>query len=255
MIFADTHTHLYLEAFNEDRETVIRQCQEAGVRYLFFPNIDKSSIRPMLDLCSLYPDCFPMLGLHPSEVREDYAKVLDEIMSQADTADFVGIGEIGMDLYWDKTFLEEQKKVLFEQLLYAQSHDLPAIIHCRKAFAETWDVLKQCKVPLRGIFHCFAGDTAQARKVIEKGFLIGVGGTVTYKNSGIQDVVRDIELQHIVLETDSPFLTPVPYRGKRNASYHIPLIAERIAEIKNISIETVATVTTDNAKRLFNRND
>ena len=251
MIFADTHTHLYLEEFDEDREQVLQQCTEAGVKYLFFPNIDASSIRPMLDLCLTHEHCYPMMGLHPSEVREDYRKAMQNIMDQMDTADFVGIGEIGMDLYWDKTFVEEQKTVLAEQLHYAQSRNLPAVIHCRKAFAETWEVLKQFKGNLRGIFHCFAGDIAQAEKVIEKGFLIGVGGTVTYKNSGIQEVVARIGLEHIVLETDSPFLTPVPFRGKRNASYHIPLIAQRIAEIKGVSVEEVAETTTGNALNLF----
>ena len=251
MTFADTHTHLYLEEFDEDREQVLQQCAEAGVKYLFFPNIDANSIRPMLEVCSTHTHCYPMMGLHPSEVREDYREALKYIMDCMDTADFVGIGEIGMDLYWDKTFVEEQKTVLAEQLRYAQSRGLPAVIHCRKAFAETWEVLKQFKGNLHGIFHCFAGDIAQAEKVIEKGFLIGVGGTVTYKNSGIQEVVKHIGLQHIVLETDSPFLTPVPFRGKRNASYHIPLIAQRIAEIKGLSLEEVAETTTENALKLF----
>lgn len=251
MIFADTHTHLYLEEFDADREEVLQACADAGVKYLFFPNIDGNSIRPMLELCRTHEHCYPMMGLHPSEVREDYREALKSIMDSMDLADFAGIGEIGMDLYWDKTFAEEQKAVLAEQLRYAQSRNLPAVIHCRKAFAETWEVLKQFKGSLRGIFHCFAGDIAQAEKVIEKGFLIGVGGTVTYKNSGIQEVVAHIGLEHIVLETDSPFLTPVPFRGKRNASYHIPLIAQRIAEIKNVPLEAVAEATTRNALELF----
>lgn len=251
MIFADTHTHLYLEEFNEDREQVLQQCAESGVKYLFLPNIDAGSIRPMLDLCSNHEHCYPMMGLHPSEVREDFREALKHILDQMDSDDFVGIGEIGMDLYWDKTFVEEQKVVLAEQLHCAQSRNLPAVIHCRKAFAETWDVLKSFKGSMRGIFHCFAGDIAQAEKVIEKGFLIGVGGTVTYKNSGIQEVVARIGLEHIVIETDSPFLSPVPFRGKRNASYHIPIIAQRIADIKGVSVEEVAATTTENALKLF----
>lgn len=250
-IFADTHTHLYLEAFDTDREEVWRQCADAGVKHLFLPNIDENSLQPMLDCCATHPFAYPMLGLHPSEVREDYPKTLARLFSHWEDAHFVGIGEIGMDLYWDKTYAEAQQKALYEQLLFAQAHDMPAIIHCRKAFDELWHVLKQLKQPIRGIFHCFAGDLAQARLVIGKGFLIGVGGTVTYKNSGLQEVVRQTGMEHIVLETDSPFLPPVPFRGQRNASYHIPLIAEKVAVLKNLSIDAVAEATTANAKKLF----
>ncbi|MBO4282402.1 MAG: TatD family hydrolase [Bacteroidales bacterium] len=250
-IFADTHTHLYLEAFDTDREEVLQQCADAGVKYLFYPNIDENSLRPMLDCCAGHPFAYPMLGLHPSEVREDYAQTLASLFSHWGEANFVGIGEIGMDLYWDKTYAEAQQKALYEQLRFAQEHDRPAIIHCRKAFDELWSVLKQLKRPIRGIFHCFAGDAAQARLVIGKGFLIGVGGTLTYKNSGLQEVVRQTGLEHLVLETDSPFLPPVPYRGQRNTSRHIPIIAEKVAELKNLSIEAVAEATTANAKNLF----
>jgi len=255
MIFADTHTHLYLKEFDEDREAVWQQCLEAGVSLLFLPNIDLDSIAPMLDFCRSHPNCHPMMGLHPSEVDSSFIQVLDEMGERMKETGIAGIGEIGMDLYWDKTYLEEQKTALDIQLRIAIERRLPAIIHCRKAFAETWDVLKQIHEPVKGIFHCFAGDTAQARKVVEKGFMIGVGGTVTYKNSGIQEVVRQISLEHIVLETDSPFLAPVPFRGQRNASFNIPVIAQKVAELKNISLEDVASVTTTNARRLFNIGD
>ena len=255
MVFADTHTHLYLEEFDADREQVWQKCREAGVRYLFLRNINISSIRPMLDFCAAHPDCHPMMGLHPSDVDESYEETLAAMQEQMEGAEICGIGEIGMDLYWDKSFAAEQQKALYAQLETAIRRQLPAIIHCRKAFAETWEVLKQIREPVKGIFHCFAGDIAQAEKVIGKGFLIGVGGTVTYKNSGIQEVVRQIGLEHIVLETDSPFLTPVPYRGQRNASYHIPVIAQRVAEIKKISLEEVAEATTNNAKKLFSLDD
>ena len=251
MIFADTHTHLYLEEFDADREQVMRQCEDAGVLHLFLPNIDISSINRMLECCTKFPQCRPMMGLHPSEVDKGFEETLAEMEAQMKDVPIAGIGEIGMDLYWDRTHIAEQQKAFHTQLVWAVRRHLPAIIHCRKAFAETWDILKSFREPLKGIFHCFAGDTAQARKVIEKGFLIGVGGTVTYKKSGIQEVVRDIPLEHIVLETDSPFLPPVPFRGRRNDSHHIPLIAQRVAEIKNIPLETVAEVTTCNAIRLF----
>ena len=255
MIFADTHTHLYLKEFDEDRESVWQQCLEAGMRYLFLPNIDLSSIRPMLDFCAAHPGCHPMMGLHPSEVDDNYKATIATMQEQMEGAPIAGIGEIGMDLYWDKSYASEQQQAFHAQLAMAAARQLPAIIHCRKAFAETWEVIKTFREPLKGIFHCFAGDTAQARKVIEKGFLIGVGGTVTYKNSGIQEVVRETELAHIVLETDSPFLPPVPFRGQRNASHHIPVIAQKVAELKNIPLETVAEVTTANAKRLFGLDD
>ena len=251
MVFADTHTHLYLEEFDTDRDEVIDQCRQNGVQHLFCPNIDLQSIDAMREMCSRYPDCHPMMGLHPSEVKADYLRTTARILEEAEQGDYVGIGEIGMDLYWDRTFEEEQKKVLYEQLCFAQQKDLPAIIHCRKAFAETWSVLRQVKGPLKGIFHCFAGDVAQAHKIIERGFLIGVGGTVTYKRSGIQEVVRAIDLPYIVLETDSPFLPPVPHRGERNASYHIPIIAQQIADLKNVTLEEVAEQTTQNALKLF----
>ncbi|MBP5395547.1 MAG: TatD family hydrolase [Bacteroidales bacterium] len=251
MTFADTHTHLYLEDFDEDREEELRLCEEAGVRHLFFPNINMDSLAPMLRLCSEHPHCHPMIGLHPSEVKEDYETVLAEMMGRIGEAPFAGIGEIGMDLYWDKSFAEEQKKALHAQLLLSQERDLPAVIHCRKAFAETWEVIRLLQGPLRGVFHCFAGDTAQARLVISRGFMIGVGGVVTYKNSGLQEVVRNVDIRHILLETDAPFLPPVPYRGKRNASHYIPLIAQRVAELKNLPLETVAEATTANAKQLF----
>ncbi len=254
MIFADTHTHLYLKEFDEDREEVWQQCLNAGVRLLFLPNIDLSSIRPMLDFCASHQGCHPMMGLHPSEVNGQFRETLSIMQEQMEGADISAIGEIGMDLYWDKSYVSEQQQALHEQLEMSVAREMPAIIHCRKAFAETWEVIKGIREPLKGIFHCFAGDTAQAQKVIGKGFMIGVGGTVTYKNSGIQEVVRNIPLEHIVLETDSPFLTPVPFRGQRNASYHIPIIAQRVAEIKNIPLETVAEVTTANAKRLFGLN-
>ncbi len=251
MIFADTHTHLYLEDFDNDREAVIAQCRQNGVQHLFFPNIDMQSIPAMLRTCSQFPDCHPMMGLHPSEVKADYLQVLQKMKDELEKGVYAGVGEIGMDLYWDKTYEEEQKKALYEQLLWAQHKQLPAIIHCRKAFDGTWAVLKQIKGEIKGIFHCFAGDVGQARKVIEKGFLIGVGGTLTYKNSGLQEVVRAIDLSQIVLETDSPFLPPVPFRGERNASYHIPVIAQQLANLKNISLEEVASRTTQNALQLF----
>ncbi len=256
MEFVDTHTHFYLSDFDNDREEVMKTCLTLGVKNMFLPNINLSSIQPMLDVCEQFPmQCYPMLGLHPSDVKEDYEEKLKHILSYFKENTFVAVGEIGIDLYWDKTFIKEQQIVFRKQIEFALSHNLPLVIHVRKSFAEVFTILNEySQYSLKGVFHCFSGDINQAKKAIEKKFYLGIGGTVTYKNAGIQNIVKEIPLSHIVLETDAPFLSPVPYRGKRNQSAYIPIIAAKIADLKEISIAEVATVTTANSKRLFGIN-
>ena len=194
-----------------------------------------------------------MLGLHPSDVKENYQEELDTILQQFDKHTFIAIGEVGMDLYWDRTFIREQENVLRQQIDFALRIDLPLVIHSRKSFAEILAIFNEySNHSLKGVFHCFSGDINQAKKVIKKGFYLGIGGTITYKNSGIQHVVKEIPLKHLLLETDSPFLPPVPYRGKRNQSSYLSIIANHIAEIKGVTIEEVAATTTENAKLIFN---
>ncbi|HPX60014.1 MAG TPA: TatD family hydrolase [Bacteroidales bacterium] len=256
MEFIDTHSHFYLPDFDKDREEVMQTCLNAGVKKLLLPNIDDCSIEPMLRVCEQFPkQCYPMLGLHPSDVKEDVEDKLNFIFNHFKENTFIAVGEIGIDLYWDKTFIKEQQFAFRKQIDFALSHDLPLVIHSRKSFAEILTVLNEySQYALKGVFHCFSGDINQAKKAIEKNFYLGIGGVVTYKNAGIQDIVKEISLSHIVLETDSPFLSPMPYRGKRNQSSYIPLIAEKIAELKEVSVEEVAAITTANAKRLFNIN-
>ncbi|MDD3281252.1 MAG: TatD family hydrolase [Bacteroidales bacterium] len=253
MEFIDTHTHFYLEHFDSDREEVMNKCLQSGVKKMLLPNIDRHSIEPMLKTCKQYPlHCYPMLGLHPSDVKENYQEELNAILQQFNKHTFIAVGEVGMDLYWDRTFIREQEKVLCQQIDFALRFDLPLVIHSRKSFAEILAILNEySKHSLKGVFHCFSGDINQAKKVIEKGFYLGIGGTITYKNSGIQHVVKEIPLNHLLLETDAPFLPPVPHRGKRNQSSYIPIIASHIAEIKEITLQEVAATTTKNASILF----
>jgi len=253
MEFIDTHCHFYLNDFDADRDEVLQACITANVNTLLLPNINRDSIEPMLKVCQSYPQhCFPMLGLHPSDVNNHYQEELNYILNQYDPKQYLAIGEVGIDLYWDRTYINQQIMAFRQQIEFAIKHDLPLIIHSRKSFTEILSVLNEYKqTKMKGIFHCFSGDVNQAKKVIEKGFYLGIGGTLTYKNSGIQEVVKQIPLSHLVLETDAPFLPPVPHRGKRNQSNYIPLIAEKISELKGISIEEIAQTTSFNAKSIF----
>lgn len=249
----DTHAHIYLEEFNENRQAVIDRAIEKGVDKILLPNIDSKSVTDMLNLAKQYPAiCFPMIGLHPTSVKEDFEKELANVKDWFSKEKFIAIGEIGMDLYWDKTFVEEQKVVFKEQMLFSIQQNLPSVIHIRNAFPETFSVLDEInQSKFTGVFHCFSGNLADAQKAVEMGFYLGIGGVVTYKNSGLQEVVKEIGLDKLVLETDSPYLPPVPYRGKRNESSYLIYIAEKIAEIKNIPVEEVKDITTQNAKKLF----
>ena len=254
MILTDTHTHLYSEQFNDDIDTVIKNSIDKGITRLFLPNIDSSSIDGMMKLGTDYPDnCFPMMGLHPTSVGENYKEELALVEDWMNKQKFCAIGEIGIDLYWDKTFFKEQQEAFRFQIELAKKYELPFVIHCRDAFDEIFEILDELNdAKMRGIFHCFTGTVEQANHIINYGdFKIGIGGVVTFKNSGLDKVVEQIDLKHLVLETDSPYLAPAPFRGKRNESTYLYTIAEKVADIYNLSIEEVAEITTANSKEVF----
>ncbi len=255
MEFIDTHTHLYLPDFKIDSSKVIEAAFSAGVNTLLLPNIDIESIDPMLLLCKQYPlNCFPMIGIHPTSIKYNYMELIDNVKDRLKRHKFIAIGEVGIDLYWDKTFYIQQCEALIAQLALAREYSLPVVIHSRESFTEIIKILNENKndLPYNGVFHSFSGNTDQALEAISLGFKIGINGVVTFKKSTANVVVRDIPLEALLLETDAPYLTPVPFRGKRNESSYIPYIAQKIAEIKQLSIEEVARVTTCNAKALFN---
>jgi len=256
MQFIDTHTHLYLGEFDDDREAAVHRAISAGVKTMLLPNIDHTSWQPMSDLCSRFPlNCFAMAGLHPTSVLpETVENELAEVTTQLETGKYIAVGEIGIDLYWDRTHLNLQEETFRYQVQLAKKYKLPVVIHVRKSFDEVWHILKTETGPdLKGVFHCFPGDEMQARRVIDAGFLLGIGGVVTFKNSGLQKLVAAVGPGHILLETDAPFLAPSPYRGKRNEPAYIPIIAGKVAELCGLSVEEVAEITTGNALRLFGR--
>jgi TatD DNase family protein len=252
-MFIDTHTHLYSEEFNEDRTAIINKAISNSVTKLYLPNINSNSIDGMLQLEKEFPDnCFAMMGLHPCSVKENYLEELIIVKKWLDKRKFIAIGEIGIDLYWDKTFITEQEIAFKKQIDWALEYNYSIVIHCRNAFDEIFTILQSYSKLPKGIFHCFSGDVEQAQKILAlKNFKLGIGGVVTFKNSGLDKVVETISIEDIVLETDSPYLAPMPYRGKRNESSYIPLIAKKVAELKNISIEEVENITTKNANFIF----
>ena len=253
MQWIDTHAHLYLDAFEADRKEMIARSIENGVVKMLLPNIDTDSIIPMLELCRQFPEnCFPMMGLHPTSVKEDYKTQLSVMESLLNEEKFIAIGEIGIDLYWDKTFINEQKDAFKTQLRWAKQKNLPVAIHTREAFPLILDLVEEeVGEGLTGVFHCFSGNYEEAKRITDLGFLLGIGGVLTYKKTHLPEVIREIPIEFLVLETDAPFLPPVPYRGKRNESAYIPLIGQKIAEIKEMNIHETARITTDNAERLF----
>ncbi|WP_395626208.1 TatD family hydrolase [Daejeonella sp.] len=253
MILTDTHTHLYYERDLELRAALMARCLENKVSRLFLPNVDSVSIPLVFSLAEQYPaHCFPMLGLHPCDVKANYKDELATIEREIAQRKVYAIGEIGIDLHWDKTTLSIQKEAFRTQIAWAKQLDLPIVIHCREAFDEIFEILCELKdEKLRGIFHCFSGTLEQAEKVIKLGFYLGIGGVLTYKNSGLDQVVAKIPLEHIVLETDSPYLTPVPFRGKPNESSYLVYVAQKLADIKQISIEDIAEITTQNSRLVF----
>ena len=253
MIFTDTHTHLYSSQFQDDRNEMMHRAVEVGVSRLFVPSIDSSYTQKMYDLESQFPEnVYLMMGLHPTYVKENYLEELAHVETELAKRKFYAVGEIGMDLFWDKSFLKEQQHAFQHQIQLAKKYQLGINIHCRDAFDETFEVLESEKATdLFGIFHCFTGDLEQAQRAISLGMKLGIGGVATFKNGKIDQFLNEIELQHIVLETDSPYLAPVPHRGKRNESSYITLVAEKLSEIYNLPIEEIAQITTENSKAIF----
>jgi TatD DNase family protein len=255
MIFADTHTHLYLEEFDSDRDAMMQRAEQAGVLHLLLPNIDSTSVKALHNTVASWPHlCHPMMGLHPTSVRADYRRELDIVEQHLASGEvgYCAIGETGIDLYWDKTHAAEQEMAFGYQLDLALKYDLPVVIHTRNSMEETLQILEQrADAQLRGVFHCYSGSAEQAVRAVELGFMLGIGGVVTYKNSSLQKVVEGISPEHLLLETDAPFLPPVPHRGQRNEPAYIPIIARKISEIKNIPLEEVAEITTRNARKIF----
>ncbi len=250
MQLIDTHTHLYLSDFKDDLDKVIERAIAAGVERFYLPAISNDHIEEMVELEKLYPNnCFAMMGLHPCSIKSNYKEELKIIEQWLQQRKFVAIGEVGLDFYWDKTFTNQQYEAFHMQIEWALQYNVPIVIHSRNAMQETIDVIQQyTKKGIRGIFHCFGGTIQEAEKIIECGFLLGIGGVITYKNAGLAEVVKNIS---VVLETDAPYLTPMPFRGKRNESSYLTYIAEKIAQIKNMTIAEVAEITTANAKKVF----
>lgn len=254
MIFTDTHTHLYSDAFAEDRKETINRAITNGVTRFFIPAIDSSYAQAMFDLEAAFPDCiFLMMGLHPTDVKpETYKQELAFVEQELARRKYYAVGEIGVDLYWDKTTLSIQQEAFQQQIQLAKKYQLPINIHCRDAFDEVFEVLELEKgKELRGIFHCFTGTEEQAHQAMSYNLKLGIGGVATFKNGKIDQFLHKIPLEHIVLETDSPYLAPVPFRGKRNESAYILNIAERLAEIYEVPLETIANQTTANSKAIF----
>ena len=254
MNLIDTHAHIYLDAFDDDRDAMLARAFDAGVNTIILPNIDRESLTPMKALCRRYPkQLYPLAGLHPTSVKEDYVSQLEYIKKELDEGTYTGIGECGMDLYWDKTYLEQQKRAFAMQLTWSHELGLPIIIHIRDAFNEAFDVLESSGYQsFKGVFHCFSGTREDATRAVEMGFLLGIGGVVTFKKSNLPEIISGIDPSKILLETDSPFLAPVPYRGKRNEPSYIRLVAEKVADIWGCSIAEAARITTENATQLFN---
>jgi TatD DNase family protein len=253
MILTDTHTHLYLDAFEADRDLMVNRAFNQGIRYMLLPNINSQSIAPMLGLCEKYPEnIFPMIGLHPTDVKADFQYELEIVQGWLDKRKFYAVGETGIDLYWDKTFLKEQKNALKSQIALAKKYKLPIVLHSRDSFDEIFEVIDETiDEKLTGVFHCFSGNREQAEKIISWGFKLGIGGVLTFKNSGLDKAIVDIPPEYLILETDSPFLAPNPHRGKRNESSYIRLIAEKLAEIRGLAVSEIAAITTKNAIDLF----
>ena len=257
MTFIDTHCHLYDEAFDDDREEALRRAVGAGVTTLLLPDIDSSSTPRLEALVAAHPDlCKPMTGLHPTSVKKNFETELQHVYARLTArhpeSDYIAVGEIGMDLYWDRTFEAEQREALKRQMLWAEKTDLPVCLHIRKAHNEVFGLLRDLnRRTYRGVMHCFGGSVQEACRAVEMGFHLGIGGVVTFKNATMADVVKSVPLESLLLETDAPYLSPVPHRGQRNESSYIPLIAQRIADLRGISLAEVAEATTRNARTLF----
>ncbi len=254
-MFVDTHTHLYAKEFDADRDDLIKKAIANGVSKFYLPNISSQSIEGMLALEKKFPNvCLPMMGLHPCDVNENYLQELEIVENWLKQRPFAAIGEIGIDLYWDKTFIKQQQQSFIQQIEWALLYKYSIIIHCRDAFDEIYEILKSYKQLPKGIFHCFSGNLEQANKIIDLGnFKLGIGGVLTFKNSGLDKVVEQLDLEHLVLETDAPYLAPVPFRGKRNEPVYLLEVAKKLAEIKNCSMQHIANISTQNAEFVFLR--
>lgn len=251
MNLIETHAHIYLKEFSNDLPQIIEKAKGEGVERIYMPNVDHTTIDDMLEVANKYPDyCIPMMGLHPCSVTKRFEKDLYEVEDWLKKGGFAAVGEIGTDLYWDKTFWPQQQEAFRIQAELAAKYNLPLVIHCRETIDETIELVKETD-SINGVFHCFTGSLEQANEIINQGFKIGLGGVSTFKNGGLEPVMEEIELKNMVLETDSPYLAPVPYRGKRNEPSYIKLVAERISVVKNIDVEVVAEATTTNALKLF----
>jgi len=253
MFFIDTHTHLYLNAFDHDRQEAVQKAIRQGVRYMLLPNIDSTSVEPMRALTEAFPlNCFAMMGLHPTSVKENWKEELDKVHELLPMGNYVAVGEVGLDFYWDLTYRKEQEEVFRAQVQLASKYGLPLVIHSRKSMDEIIEIVKEMRVPeLSGVFHCFSGSVEQGKRIAALGFKLGIGGVITYKNARLGSTIREIGIEHIVLETDAPFITPVPHRGKRNESAYIPIIAAHVAESFGITVAEVANITFANALQLF----
>lgn len=253
MKITDTHTHLYSEAFDEDRKEVIQKAMDNGVKRFFIPAIDSETTQSMYSLAAQFPEnVFLMMGLHPTSVKENYKEELAHVKEQFEKRDFYAVGEIGIDLYWDKSTLEIQKKAFKEQIQLAKEKELPIVIHCRDAFDEVFEVLEEEKDDkLFGIFHCFTGTYEQAQKALSYNMKLGIGGVVTFKNGGLDKFINKIPLEKIVVETDSPYLAPAPYRGKRNDPIYILEVVKKLASLYDVTEEQVAEQTTLNSCEIF----
>jgi TatD DNase family protein len=250
----DTHSHIYLPQFDQDRAAMLQRALDAGVKKILLPNIDLESKPLLLDLCKEYADvCYPMMGLHPCDVKENYKDVLAQMRVAFNSSKYISVGEIGIDLYWDKTTLDIQIEAFKTQVQWAKELKLPIVIHARDSFDELFEVLDKLNDDsLTGVFHCFTGTLEQAQKVISYGgFMMGIGGVLTYEKSGLDLVVKDIPMEYLVLETDSPFLAPKPHRGKRNESAYVKIVAEKLASVKGLSLQEIERLTTENAEKLF----
>lgn len=253
MELVDTHCHLYGEEFTADIDQVIDRAKAAGVKRFYLPGIDSTVIPSMLELEARFPgECIAMMGLHPCYVKENYLEELEIVRQWLQQRKFAAVGEIGLDFYWDRTFEVQQYEAFRTQIGWAKEHSLPIVIHSRNSTQECINIVKEFRDGgLKGVFHCFSGSAELARQIVQQGFLLGIGGVLTYKNAGLPEVLKDIPLEHIVLETDAPYLTPVPFRGKRNESSYLTHIIAKLAEVKQMDVEEVARITTANAASLF----
>jgi TatD DNase family protein len=249
----DTHAHIYSEDFLHDMDDVLQRAYDNDVKKIILPNIDSGSVKRLLDLADAYPHlCFPLMGLHPTSVAGDYREELEAVEYWLEKRKFYGIGEIGIDLYWERTYLNEQQDAFRHQVKLAKSYQLPIIIHVRESFDEVYAIVKEEQDGnLKGIFHCFTGTGEEAEKIVDLGFLMGIGGVVTFKNSDLAEVIKKFSLRNIVIETDAPYLTPVPKRGKRNESAYLVYVAQALAKVFDVSVNEVAEITSENARTLF----